>query len=127
MITAMFLTKHLMHDWREGERHFARSLIDYDFSSNNAGWQWCASTGTDAHPYFRIFNPLNQSEKYDPNGNYIRHFVPELRNIDSKAIHDPYNRLDPKEFEKLGYPKPIVEHKNGRERALRRYRDPGAR
>ncbi|PWY97937.1 hypothetical protein BCV70DRAFT_165980 [Testicularia cyperi] len=125
MITAMFLTKHLLHDWREGERHFSLNFIDQDFASNNGGWQWSASTGTDPQPYFRIFNPLSQSEKSDPNGDYIRHFVPELRNVKGKAIHDPYGRLTKAEFEKLGYPKPIVEHKEARERALRRYKNPG--
>merc|ERR1712003_549425 len=74
MITAMFLTKHLLHDWREGERHFSLNFIDQDFASNNGGWQWSASTGTDPQPYFRIFNPLSQSEKSDPQGDYIRHF-----------------------------------------------------
>lgn len=125
MITAMFLTKHLMHDWREGERHFARCLIDYDFSSNNAGWQWCASTGTDPQPYFRIFNPLLQSEKFDRDGKYIRHFVPELRQVKGKVIHDPAQRLGSKEFAALDYPKPIVPHSEGRERALRRFKEPG--
>ncbi|GAC76270.1 deoxyribodipyrimidine photolyase [Moesziomyces antarcticus T-34] len=125
MITAMFLTKHLLHDWREGERHFSLNFIDQDFASNNGGWQWSASTGTDPQPYFRIFNPLSQSEKSDPQGDYIRHFVPELRGVKGKAIHDPYARLSKAEFEKLGYPKPIVEHAQARQRALRRYKNPG--
>ncbi|SPO37604.1 related to deoxyribodipyrimidine photo-lyase PHR [Pseudozyma flocculosa] len=125
MISAMFLTKHLLHDWREGERHFSLNFVDQDFASNNGGWQWSASTGTDPQPYFRIFNPLSQSEKSDPDGEYIRHFVPELRNVKGNAIHDPFNRLSPAEFKKLGYPKPIVEHKQARERALRRFKNPG--
>lgn len=125
MITAMFLTKHLLQDWRLGERHFNLNFIDQDFASNNGGWQWSASTGTDPQPYFRIFNPLSQSEKSDPDGDYIRHFVPELKNVKGKAIHDPYGRLSPAEFKKLGYPKPIVEHKFARERALRRFKTPG--
>lgn len=125
MITAMFLTKHLLHDWREGERHFSLNFIDQDFASNNGGWQWSASTGTDPQPYFRIFNPLSQSEKSDPQGDYIRHFVPELKNVKGNAIHDPYKRLSKAEFEKLGYPKPIVEHAEARQRALRRYKNPG--
>lgn len=125
MISAMFLTKHLLHDWREGERHFSRHFIDQDFASNNGGWQWSASTGTDPQPYFRIFNPLAQSEKSDPQGDYIRHFVPELKNVKGKAIHDPFGRLSKAEFAKLGYPEPIVEHKAARERALRRYKNPG--
>ncbi|TKY87546.1 hypothetical protein EX895_003560 [Sporisorium graminicola] len=125
MISAMFLTKHLLHDWREGERHFSLNFIDQDFASNNGGWQWSASTGTDPQPYFRIFNPLSQSEKSDPQGDYIRHFVPELKNVKGNAIHDPFHRLSKPEFEKLGYPKPIVEHSEARQRALRRYKNPG--
>ncbi|KAJ9475853.1 Deoxyribodipyrimidine photo-lyase, mitochondrial [Pseudozyma hubeiensis] len=125
MITAMFLTKHLLHDWREGERFFSLNFIDQDFASNNGGWQWSASTGTDPQPYFRIFNPLSQSEKSDPMGEYIRHFVPELKGVKGNAIHDPYHRLGKAEFEKLGYPKPIVEHAEARQRALRRYKNPG--
>ncbi|SNX87782.1 related to deoxyribodipyrimidine photo-lyase PHR [Melanopsichium pennsylvanicum] len=125
MITAMFLTKHLLQDWREGERYFSLNFIDQDFASNNGGWQWSASTGTDPQPYFRIFNPLSQSEKSDPQGDYIRHFVPELRNVKGNAIHDPFKRLSKAEFEKLGYPKPIVEHTEARQRALRRYKNPG--
>lgn len=125
MISAMFLTKHLLHDWREGERHFSLNFIDQDFASNNGGWQWSASTGTDPQPYFRIFSPLSQSEKSDPQGDYIRHFVPELKNVKGNAIHDPFHRLSKAEFEKLGYPKPIVEHAEARQRALRRYKNPG--
>lgn len=125
MISAMFLTKHLLHDWRHGERHFSLNFIDQDFASNNGGWQWSASTGTDPQPYFRIFNPLSQSEKCDPHGDYIRHFVPELKNVNGNAIHDPFHRLSKAEFEKLGYPKPIVEHAQARQRALKRYKNPG--
>ncbi|KAH7343501.1 DNA photolyase, FAD-binding/Cryptochrome [Rhizoctonia solani] len=112
MITAMYLTKDLMLDWRLGEKYFMEQFIDGDLASNNGGWQWSASTGTDPQPYFRIFNPYSQSEKADPSGNYIKHFVPELKNLQS-------------EFKKLGYPKPIVDHKEARERALRRYKNPG--
>ncbi|KDN53397.1 hypothetical protein K437DRAFT_218841 [Tilletiaria anomala UBC 951] len=125
MITAMFLTKHLMIDWREGERWFMQNLIDGDFASNNGGWQWSASTGTDPQPYFRIFNPLSQSEKSDPDGSYIRHWVPELKNVKGNAIHAPYDRMSKAEFDKLGYPKPIVEHTEARQRALRRFKAPG--
>ncbi|PWO00508.1 hypothetical protein FA09DRAFT_294029 [Tilletiopsis washingtonensis] len=125
MIVAMFLTKHLMQDWRLGEAYFMRSFIDGDFASNNGGWQWSASTGTDPQPYFRIFAPLSQSEKSDPQGEYIRHWVPELRHVKGNAVHAPYERLSKAEFEKLGYPKPIVDHKQARERALRRFKNPG--
>lgn len=125
MQVAMFLTKHLMHDWREGERWFNQTLIDQDFASNNAGWQWSASTGSDPQPYFRIFNPVSQSEKCDPRGEYIRHWVPELRDVKGAAVHFPYERLSKQEFQKLGYPAPMVDHKEARERALRRFKNPG--
>ncbi|CAO1621477.1 unnamed protein product [Parajaminaea phylloscopi] len=125
MIVAMFLSKHLMIDWRWGERYFAQNLIDSDLASNNAGWQWSASTGTDASPFFRLFNPESQSEKCDPRGEYLRYWLPELAGIEGAAIHAPHSRLAKKEFEKLGYPRPIVDHKWARERALRRFRDPG--
>ena len=88
MIVAMFLTKDLFIDWRWGERHFMQQLVDGDFASNNGGWQWSASTGTDAAPYFRIFNPFSQSKRYDPDGEYIRRFVPELVDAPSGALHD---------------------------------------
>lgn len=127
MIVAMFLTKHLMLDWKQGEKWFNENLIDHDFASNNGGWQWSASTGTDPQPYFRIFNPTSQSEKSDPTGEYIRHWVPELREVKGKAIHAPFERLGKKEFEALKYPKPIVDHREARERALRRFKDPGCK
>ena len=78
MLTAMFLTKHLLIDWRLGERHFMDLLVDGDFAANNGGWQWSASTGTDAAPYFRIFNPVTQAKKFDPDGAFVRRWVPEL-------------------------------------------------
>ncbi|WVO17357.1 hypothetical protein L204_105049 [Cryptococcus depauperatus] len=125
MVAACFLVKDLMLDWRLGERHFMQSFIDGDLAANNGGWQWTASTGTDPQPYFRIFNSKTQSEKCDPNGDYIRHWVPELRNLKGKAVHDPYHILPSNEFKKLGYPAPIVEHKEARERALYRYKNVG--
>lgn len=127
MIVAMFLSKHLMIDWRWGERYFSQNLIDSDLASNNAGWQWSASTGTDASPYFRLFNPESQSEKCDPRGEYLRYWVPELASVEGAAIHAPSQRLTKAQFEKLGYPRPIVEHKWARERALRRFKDPGTK
>ena len=90
MITAMFLTKDLLIDWRYGEKYFADKLIDLDFSNNNGGWQWSASTGVDAQPYFRIFNPYLQSKKFDPEGVYIRKYVPELNRLPSRIIHQPH-------------------------------------
>ncbi|EIW82091.1 hypothetical protein CONPUDRAFT_53990 [Coniophora puteana RWD-64-598 SS2] len=121
MTVAMFLSKDLMLDWRLGERYFMQNLIDGDLASNNGGWQWSASTGVDPAPYFRLFNPYNQSTKGDPNGEYIRHFVPELKNVWGPDIHNPPAKL----AEKLGYPLPIVKHHEVRERALRRYKNPG--
>ncbi|KAF9484024.1 hypothetical protein BDN70DRAFT_873193 [Pholiota conissans] len=121
MITAMYLTKDLMIDWRVGERYFMEKLIDGDLASNNGGWQWCASTGVDPCPYFRIFNPYSQSLKADPTGNFIRHWVPELSKLGGHDLHNPSGAL----ADKLGYPRPIISHSAARERALRRYKNPG--
>ncbi|KZO97658.1 hypothetical protein CALVIDRAFT_554510 [Calocera viscosa TUFC12733] len=125
MIAASFLVKDLMLDWRLGERYFMQSFIDGDLASNNGGWQWTASTGTDPQPYFRIFHPTNQAEKADPTGDYIRHFIPELRHLKGKVLYSPSEHMPASEFKKLGYPAPIVDHKFARERALRRYKNPG--
>ncbi|KAI9885576.1 MAG: hypothetical protein M1823_002635 [Watsoniomyces obsoletus] len=122
MIVASFLAKDLLLDWRMGERYFMEHLIDGDFASNNGGWGFAASTGVDPQPYFRIFNPILQSEKFDPQGEYIRKWIPELRDVKGKAIHDPYNRGEAKRAEKEGYPRMIVEHKFARERCLERYK-----
>jgi deoxyribodipyrimidine photo-lyase len=122
MITASFLAKHLLIDWRMGERYFMEHLIDGDFASNNGGWGWSASTGVDPQPYFRIFNPLLQSEKFDEGGEYIRRWVPELSGIEGKAVHDPYDRGKGAAAERSGYPKQIVDHKESRERCLARYK-----
>jgi deoxyribodipyrimidine photo-lyase len=118
MITAMFFTKDLLLDWRLGERHFMRCLIDGDLSANNGGWQWSAGTGTDAAPYFRIFNPTSQSEKFDPDGAFIRTWVPELASVSGKAIHDPPPLLRAR----LGYPAPIVDHAKARDRTLKAWK-----
>ncbi|KAI9512211.1 DNA photolyase, FAD-binding/Cryptochrome [Russula earlei] len=123
MIAAMYLTKDLMIDWRLGERHFMQQFIDGDLASNNGGWQWSASTGTDPQPYFRVFNPYLQSEKADPSGDYIRSFVPELRKVFGPEIHNPPAKL----ADKLGYPRPLIDHKEARDRALRRYKNPGSK
>lgn len=117
MIVASFLTKDLLIDWREGERYFFDRLIDADPASNNGGWQWAASTGTDAQPYFRIFNPITQGERWDPDGEYIRRFVPELRNVLSKQIHEPWGELGAQD-----YPERIVDHAERRELALARFK-----
>jgi deoxyribodipyrimidine photo-lyase len=116
MLTAMFLTKHLLIDWRWGERWFMQHLIDGDFAANNGGWQWSASTGTDAAPYFRVFNPVTQSRRFDPDGTFIRKYVPELAGLDNAAIHDP-GLLRPDD-----YPAPIIDLAFGRERALTAFR-----
>lgn len=117
MIVASFLTKDLQIDWRWGERWFMRNLLDGDLAANNGGWQWAASTGCDPLPYFRVFNPALQSRKYDPNGDYIRRFVPELRDLPAKQIHSPSESVRPN-----GYPKPIVNHAAQRLSTLRLYR-----
>lgn len=123
MIVASFLAKDLLLDWRKGEKFFMESLVDGDFASNNGGWGFSASCGVDPQPYFRIFNPLLQSEKFDAEGEYIRKWVPELRNIEGKAIHDPYGRGAGKLAAEEGYPKPIIIHKEARERCLQRYKE----
>lgn len=119
MITAMFLCKNLLIDWRLGEAWFMQHLIDGDLAANNGGWQWCASTGMDAVPYFRIFNPVSQSLKFDPNGDYIREWVPELAHLDAKSIHEPYARNPDLQ---LDYPKPIVDLKASRVRAIEAFK-----
>ncbi len=117
MIAAMFLTKDLFIDWRKGERFFMQQLVDGDLASNNGGWQWSASTGTDAAPYFRIFNPVSQSEKFDPRGTFIRQWCPVLDGLDDDAVHDPA-RLPPLVRGQLDYPHPIVDHSKARQRVL---------
>jgi deoxyribodipyrimidine photo-lyase len=121
MITAMFLTKDLFIDWRWGEKHFMLSLVDGDLSQNNGGWQWSASTGTDAAPYFRIFNPASQSAKFDPDGAFIRRWVPELAGVQGEAIHDP-SVLPGLLRSKLDYPEPIVDHHAARDHVLRAFK-----
>ena len=117
MITASFLTKDLLLDWRLGERFFYQRLVDGDPASNNGGWQWAASTGTDPQPWFRIFNPVLQGRKFDPEGAYVRRWVPELRDVPDAQVHDPWNAAQTPE----GYPGPIVDHAERREEALGRY------
>lgn len=102
MVTASFLAKHLLIDWRWGEAYFAKKLLDYDFSANNGGWQWAAGSGCDASPYFRVFNPALQAKKFDPKGQYVKKWVPEIDQVD--------------------YPDPIVAHETARERAIQTYR-----
>ncbi|MBS1515540.1 MAG: deoxyribodipyrimidine photo-lyase [Bacteroidetes bacterium] len=127
MITAMFLTKDLFMDWRLGEKYFAEKLIDLDFSSNNGGWQWSASTGCDAQPYFRIFNPVLQSKKFDTDGSYIKKYVPELKDVDAKYIHEPWEfetELKEKYNITLGknYPFPVVNHFEIKDRVISEFK-----
>lgn len=117
MICASFLVKDLLIDWREGERYFMQQLLDGDLAANNGGWQWAASTGTDAAPYFRIFNPTTQGERFDPQGQFIRQFLPELADVPDKAIHQPHLWAK-KQGSTLDYPLPIVDHKAARLRTL---------
>ena len=118
MVTAMFLTKHLLIDWRLGERYFMENLIDGDLAANNGGWQWSASTGTDSVPYFRIFNPFSQSKRFDSQGQYIKRMCPELEEVPAKALHDGTKLTKAiSEFD-VDYPSYVVDYKAGRERAL---------
>ena len=123
MIAASFLVKDLLCDWRMGERYFADALIDYDLASNNGGWQWAASTGCDAQPWFRVFNPVTQSRRFDPDGAFIRRYVPELAALDDDAIHAPWT-VPPAVQQASGvvigrdYPAPIVDHARSRAQAL---------
>lgn len=117
MITASFLVKDLLIDWREGERYFMQQLIDGDLAANNGGWQWAASTGTDSAPYFRIFNPTTQGERFDEQGEFIRHYLPELADVPDSHIHQPHVWAE-KNNRKLDYPAPIVDHKAARKKTL---------
>ena len=123
MIAASFLVKDLLVDWRLGEKYFADRLNDFDLAANNGGWQWAASTGCDAQPYFRIFNPVTQSEKFDAEGAFIRRYVPELARCDKRCIHAPWT-MTPDQQQAAGvvigrdYPAPVVEHAEARLRAL---------
>lgn len=128
MVAASFLVKDLHVDWRWGERYFARHLLDFDLAANNGGWQWAASTGCDAQPWFRIFNPVTQSEKFDPHGKFIHRYVPELANCPDKWIHAPW--LMPQEEQRrcnieIGrdYPAPVVDHALARIKTLALYKE----
>ncbi|MCE0825342.1 deoxyribodipyrimidine photo-lyase [Buttiauxella sp. A2-C2_NF] len=120
MVVASFLVKDLLVDWRQGERYFMSQLIDGDLAANNGGWQWAASTGTDAAPYFRIFNPTTQGERFDGKGEFIRQWLPELSRVPDKHIHTPWVWAD-KQSLTLDYPRPIVDHKQARITTLAAY------
>jgi len=123
MIVASFLTKDLLVDWRVGYDHFRERLADHDTANDNGGWQWAASTGTDAQPYFRIFNPMTQGERYDPDAEYIKQYVPELRGVDADLIHE-WHELSPTQRANAApeYPAPVVDHSERREEALAMYK-----
>jgi deoxyribodipyrimidine photo-lyase len=119
MVVAMFFTKNMLHDWRLGEKFFMQHLIDGDFSSNNGGWQWSSSTGTDSAPYFRIFNPITQAQNFDPDGEFIKKFIPELKDFPIANIHQPKDDL----FSSTDYPSPILDLKESRIRAIQAFKD----
>ena len=126
MVAGSFLVKHLGLDWRWGERYFAQHLNDFDLSANNGGWQWVSSSGCDAQPYFRIFNPTTQSEKFDAQGKFIKRYIPALKGLSDKSIHAPW-AAKPLELQAAGitlgvdYPLPVVDHAKARARTLLRY------
>ncbi|VXB67767.1 deoxyribodipyrimidine photo-lyase [Aeromicrobium sp. 9AM] len=117
MIVASFLVKDLHIEWQHGARHFLEMLVDADLASNQHGWQWVAGCGTDAAPYFRVFNPVTQGKKFDPDGTYIRRWVPELADVETRHVHEPWDLDEPP----ADYPEPIVDHAEERREALRRY------
>ena len=123
MIVGSLLVKHLLQNWLEGARWFWDTLVDADLANNTMGWQWIGGCGADAAPYFRIFNPITQGEKFDPDGNYVRRYVPELAKLPNKWIHRPWEagQLESSGWKvRLGkdYPLPVIEHSKGRQRAL---------
>ncbi len=124
MVTASFLVKHLRIHWQEGEKYFRDCLLDFNEANNIAGWQWVAGCGADAAPYFRIFNPILQGERFDPQGDYVKKWIPELSNVPKKFIHKPWElHEDAKNFEtSKGYPKPIVNHEEARNAALKAFK-----
>jgi deoxyribodipyrimidine photo-lyase len=126
MVCASFLVKDLGLDWRRGEAYFARHLNDFDLAANSGGWQWSASTGCDAQPYFRIFNPVSQSQRFDPRGRFIRRYLPVLANLPDELIHAPW-LARPVDLAAAGitigvnYPAPVVDHATARQQTLARF------
>lgn len=123
MIVSSFLVKHLLQDWQEGARWFWDTLVDADLASNTLGWQWSGGCGADAAPYFRVFNPILQGKRFDPDGSYVKEYVPEIRGLDAQYVHEPWDAPD-LQLQSAGiqigdtYPAPIVNHQFGRDRAL---------
>jgi len=118
MVTAMFLSKYLLIDWRHGERFFCEQLVDVELAANNGGWQWSASTGTDAAPYFRVLSPVRQAERFDADGAFVRRWLPELAALPAKVLLQPGHPM----LLAAGYPEPLVELKGARERVLIAFR-----
>jgi deoxyribodipyrimidine photo-lyase len=132
MVAASVLVKDLLIDWRRGEAEFMRRLVDGDPANNNGGWQWTAGTGTDAAPYFRVFNPVLQAKRFDPSGEYVRRWVPELAAVPAKYIHEPW-KMDDETQRQAGcligadYPAPVVDHSLRRSEAIARYKEADVR
>ena len=123
MIVGSFLVKHLLINWKEGERYFKNSLLDYNEANNVSGWQWVAGSGADAAPYFRIFNPILQGEKFDKDGLYVKKWLPELKEVPKKFIHKPWELNDNDiKLQDLNYPPPIVVHEKARLKALNAFK-----
>lgn len=123
MIVASFLTKNLLIDWREGEHYFLKNLLDADLPNNNGGWQWSSSVGADAQPYFRIFNPESQSQRYDQEGIFIKSEIPALKNLDTKSLHAPYKKYTDADLQNMGYCAPIVDLSLTRTLAIKLYKE----
>jgi len=120
LIVAGFLVKTLLISWMDGEKYFAQTLIDYDPSVNDGNWQWVSGSGADSQPYFRVFNPWLQSEKYDPKAEFIKKWIPELSDVDPKHIHNWYEYYD--DYKDVEYPKPIVDYKEMKDLAIKMYK-----
>jgi deoxyribodipyrimidine photo-lyase len=122
LITASFLVKLLLVDWRKGERYFATKLIDYDIANNNGNWQWVAGTGSDVQPYFRIFNPWIQSKKFDKDAEFIKYWIPELNTVPPKHIHLWEEVCNNEDYKNIKYTKPIIKYKENKDKSLQMYK-----
>ena len=122
LITSGFLVKLALIDWKKGEKYFATKLTDYDPAQNNGGWQWSSGSGADSQPYFRIMSPISQSTKFDPDGSYIKRWIPELKNVEPKHLHDweKFNNLY--NLKEIDYVKPCLDYKNARKRTMEIYK-----